>query len=82
MTKMSTLLAAMLFASVSAYAAGQGATSVQTVETANKSNGAAAQGLDTAEKNISKDANKKGMAEKAEHATKPERPSKPERPTR
>ena len=96
MNKMSTLLAALLFASISAaYAetSGQptqptstGATSVQNNLTANKSNGKADQGLNTAETNITAKHGKadksKGTAEKAEHAVTPDRPAMPERPDR
>lgn len=95
MNKMSTLLAALLFASVSvAHAetsdptqpASTGATSVQNNLTANKSNGKADQGLNTAETNITAKHGKadksKGTAEKAEHTAKPDRPAMPERPDR
>lgn len=95
MIKMSHLVTALLFASVSvAHAqegsgqptqpAAQGATSVQNNLDANKSKGKADKGLNTAEKNITakhKKANKsKGKTEKVEHAAKPDRPAMPEHP--
>ncbi len=96
MNKMSTLLAALLFASISvahAETSGQptqpastGATSVQNNLTANKSDGHADKGLNTAEKNITATHGKaekaEGKAEKAEHIAKVDRPAKPERPGR
>ncbi len=89
MKKLSTLLAALLFASVSvAYAAtsGQGATQVQDNLTDNHSKGAATTGLNNAEKHITathgKSEKLEGKTEKAEHATKVDRPMRPERPGR
>lgn len=96
MIKMSHLVTALLFASVSvAHAqeatgqptqpATQGATSVQNNLDANKSNGKADKGLNTAETNITakhKKADKsKGKTEKVEHAAKPDHPAKVDRPT-
>ncbi len=96
MNKMSTLLAALLFASVSvAYAAApatpatQGTTSVQDNLADNKSGGHADKGLITAAQHIADKHDKhgkgekaEGRAEKAEHIAKVERPARPERPGR
>lgn len=96
MNKMSTLLTALLFASVSfahaetsgqpAQPAATGAASVQRNLDANKSNGNADKGLNTALSHITAQHGKaeksEGTTEKAEHAVIPERPAKPERPGR
>lgn len=96
MNKMSTLLAAMLFASVSvahAETSGQptdpasnGAKSVQKNLDANHSNGKADKGLNNALSHITAQHGKaeklEGKTEKVEHAVIPERPAKPERPGR
>ncbi len=94
MNKMSTLLAALLFASASVAYAGtqpapQGATSVQDSLADNKSNGKADKGLTTAEKNITakhgkaeKNEKAEGKSEKVEHLAKVDRPARPERPGR
>ena len=102
MIKMSHIVAALLLGSVSiahaqdpsgqpAQPATQGAASVQNNLDANKSNGKADKGLNTAETNITakhrktkhkKSDKSKGAAEKTEHAAKPDRPAMPERPAR
>ncbi len=96
MNKMSTLLAALLFAAGSvahAETSGQptqpasmGAASVQKNLDANNSNGKADKGLNTALSHITAQHGKgeklEGKAEKVEHAVIPERPAKPERPGR
>ncbi len=90
MTKMSTLLAAMLFAAVSVAHAGtptaQGATSVQDNVADNKSNGHATTGLTTADQHITakhgKEEKAEGVKERAEHAARPDRPVRPEHPGR
>ena len=95
MIKMSQLVTALLFASVSvAHAqeatgqptqpAAQGAASVQNNLDANKSGGKADKGLNTAKTNITakhkKAAKSKGKTEKVERAAKPDTPTKPDRP--
>lgn len=92
MTKMSTLLAALLFASVSAAHAanqptqpttGQGAAVTVGSVPANSN---ASEGLSTAKKNITathgKNEKGEGKVEKAEHAPKIDRPTLPEHPGR
>ncbi|OIR03332.1 hypothetical protein GALL_146040 [mine drainage metagenome] len=96
MNKMSTLLTALLFASISfahAETSGQptqpaatGAASVQKNLDANKSNGKADKGLNTALSHINDQHGKaetsERNAEKVEHVVVPERPSTPEHPGR
>ncbi len=91
MSKLSTLLAALLFGAAFAAQAqtnstSQGATSVQNAPAQTKSGGHADKGLDTAEANITKKhkhvGKHNGTTERTEHATKPELPTRPERPGR
>ncbi len=95
MSKISTLLAALLFGAAFAAQAqtssnSQGAASVTNAPAQTKSGGHADKGLDNAEANITKKhkhtGKHKGAEEKTEHAhqhvARAERPSRPERPGR
>ena len=96
MNKMSTLLTALLFASISfahaetsgqpAQPAATGAASVQKNLDANKSNGKADKGLNTALSHITAQHGKaemsEGNAERVERGVVPEHPAMPEHPGR